>query len=56
MILRRLFRMFFAMSLGRAWAQRSNKWLSLAGALVVFRSLDRLAARAGRRASSKHST
>jgi hypothetical protein len=56
MILRRLFRTLIAMSLGRAWAQRSSTWLTLAGALFVFRSLDRLAARAGRRARSKSST
>jgi len=56
MMVRRVVRMFFALFLGRAWAQRSPKWLSLAGLVLVFRSLDRLAIRAGRRASGKPST
>jgi hypothetical protein len=50
LILRRLFRLAFALSFGRAWAQKSPAWISVAGALLLFRFIDRRAAHAGRRA------
>ena len=37
-------------ALGRAWAQKSSKWLSIAGALVLLRLIARRAAKAGVRA------
>jgi hypothetical protein len=53
LILRRVLRIATWSALGRAWTQKSSKWLSLAGALVLFRLMDRRAARAGERAKSK---
>jgi hypothetical protein len=52
LILRRLFRLAFALSFGRAWAQKSPAWISIAGALVLFRFIDRRMAHAGRRTDS----
>lgn len=49
-MLRRLIRIVLAASLGRAWAQKSGKWLSVALAVVLFRFVDRRAAKAGQRA------
>jgi len=49
LILKRLFRIALASSLARAWAQKSPKWLSIAGAIVLFRLFDRHAAKSGRR-------
>jgi hypothetical protein len=54
-MLRRLFRVAVAGALGRAWAQRSSKWLSMALAVVLFRLIDRRAAKAGK-ASKREST
>jgi len=53
LILKRLFRMVVAALLGRAWSQKSNKWLSLAGVVVLFRFLDRGATRLAHRAKKR---
>jgi hypothetical protein len=51
MILRRIFRVALASSLARAWAQKSPKWLSIAGAVLLFRLIDKRAAKSGQRAT-----
>ncbi|MFZ0768638.1 MAG: hypothetical protein WAM64_05395 [Acidimicrobiales bacterium] len=51
-MLRRIFRMVTAGLLGRAWAQKSPAWLSLALAVVLFRFFDSRAAKSARRAKS----
>jgi hypothetical protein len=48
-ILKRLFRVALASSVARAWAQKSPKWLSIAGTILIFRLFDKHAAKAGRR-------
>jgi hypothetical protein len=48
-ILKRIFRFALASSLARAWAQKSPKWLSIAGAIVLFRVIDKHAAKSGQR-------
>jgi hypothetical protein len=53
LILRRLFRIGLAATLGRAWAQKSPRWVSIAGAIVLFRFIDKRAANAGKRAKRK---
>jgi hypothetical protein len=53
LILRRLFRIALASALGRAFAQRSAKWLSVAGAITLLRIIDRRAARSGRTTKSR---
>ncbi len=47
-MLRRLFRVVAAAAFGRAWAQRSSKWLSVALAVLLFRFIDRRAAKAAK--------
>jgi hypothetical protein len=54
-VVRRLFRVAIAGLLGRAWAQKSPKWLGLALALLLFRFADSQAAKSGRRAKSARS-
>jgi hypothetical protein len=49
-VLRRLFRIATAASIGRALGQKSPKWLSIALTLVLFRFLDRRATKASRSA------
>ncbi|HUX04181.1 MAG TPA: hypothetical protein VMV53_04660 [Acidimicrobiales bacterium] len=55
MILRRLFQFAVASSLAKAWSERSKKWLSVAGLVVLLRVFDgvnrHLARRARRRSS-----
>lgn len=48
-MVRRAFRLLLASVLGRAVAQRSRRWLAVAGGLVVLRTMDRLASRATRK-------
>ena len=50
MILKRVLGMATASVLAKAWKMKSRKWLSQAGALVLFRILD---ARASRKAPKK---
>lgn len=52
-MLRRLLKIAMAASFGRAWAQKSGKWLSVALAIVLFRFVDRRAARAQRRSTQQ---
>ena len=52
MILKRILGLATASALAKAWEKKSRTWLSLAGALVLFRILD---ARASRRAPKKAS-
>lgn len=52
-MLRRIFRVLTAGALGRAWAQKSPKWLSFALALVLFRFIDSRAAKSGKRAKEQ---
>ncbi|MEI6854825.1 MAG: hypothetical protein WCK12_01865 [Acidimicrobiaceae bacterium] len=47
MILKRLFRVLLASSVGRAWAQKSPKWLSVAAGILLFRFIDKRAATSG---------
>jgi hypothetical protein len=54
-ILKRLFRLALASSLSRAWAQKSPKWLTFAGAIVLFRMIDKHAAKSGRRVTKNKS-
>jgi hypothetical protein len=49
LILKRLFRVALATSVARAWAQKSPRWLSIAGAILLFRLFDKHAAKSGRR-------
>jgi len=53
LILRRLFRIAMASALGRAYAQRSKKWLSVAAAITLLRIFDLLATRSKRSAKSR---
>lgn len=53
MILKRVLGLATASALAKAWEKKSRKWLSLAGALVLFRFLD---SRASRKASPKKTT
>lgn len=53
MIFKRVFGLATASALGKAWEKKSLKWLSLAGALVLFQLLD---SRAARKPSPKKST
>ena len=50
MILARIFRWAVVVALGRAWAQKSPKWLVVTMALLAFRVVD---LRAIHKASSK---
>ena len=45
MILKRVFGLATASVLAKAWEKKSPRWLSLAGALVLFQLLDSRAAR-----------
>lgn len=47
-MLRRLLRVATAASLGRAWAQKSLKWLAVALGIAFFRFIDRRAAKAAK--------
>ena len=53
MILKRLFSLATSSALLKAWEKKSKKWLTLAGALVLFRFWD---SRAGRKATGKKAT
>lgn len=53
LIVRRLFRIATASALGRAYVQRSSKWLAIAGGIIVLRFIDGRG-RHSRRASKKH--
>jgi hypothetical protein len=53
LIVRRILRIATWSALGRAWSQKSSKWLSLGGALILLRVIDRSAAKAGERAKSR---
>jgi len=53
LILRRLFRIAMASALGRAYAQRSKKWLSVAAAITLLRIFDLLATRSRRSDKSR---
>ena len=55
MILKRLFRIALASSVARAWAQKSPKWLSIAGTILLFRLIDRHAAKSGKRPAKSKS-
>jgi hypothetical protein len=55
LILKRIFRIALASSVARAWAQKSPKWLTIAGALVLFRLFDKHAAKSGRRPAKSKS-
>jgi hypothetical protein len=55
MILKRVFRIALASSLARAWAQKSPKWLTIAGAIVLFRMVDKHAAKSGQRVAKSKS-
>jgi hypothetical protein len=46
---RRIFRIATAAALGRAWAQKSPKWLSIALGIVLFRFIDSRSRKAARR-------
>jgi hypothetical protein len=50
MIVKRLMGLATASAFGKAWEKKSRKWLSLAGALVLFQVLE---SRASRKASPK---
>lgn len=50
MIRKRVFGLVTASALAKAWEKKSPKWLSLAGALVLFQIFD---SRAKRKASPK---
>jgi hypothetical protein len=45
LILKRVFRLATASALTKAWEKKSKKWLTLAGAIVLFQFLDSRAAR-----------
>ncbi len=45
-MLKRLFGFATASAIAKAWAKKSPKWLSVAGALVLFQLWDSRAARA----------
>jgi len=48
-MLRRIFRIATAAAFGRAWAQRSPKWLSIALGIVLFRFIDRRSTKSAQR-------
>jgi hypothetical protein len=48
-MLRRIFRIVTAAAFGRAWAQKSPKWLSIALGIVLFRFIDRRSAKSAKR-------
>jgi hypothetical protein len=50
---RRIFRIAIAAALGRAWAQKSSKWLSIALGIALFRFIDSRSAKSARRAKSE---
>jgi len=52
-VLRRLFRIATAGALGRAWAQKSPKWLSFALAIVLLRFIDSRAKKSAQRSKSE---
>jgi hypothetical protein len=54
-VLRRIFRIAIAATLGRAWAQKEPKWLYLTEALLVLRFLDRRSAKSTARRKSAQS-
>jgi hypothetical protein len=55
LILKRIFRILVASSVGRAWAQKSPKWLSVALGILLFRFIDTRAAKTGsRKTKGKH--
>ncbi len=47
-MLRRVLRFALVSSLAKAWIQKSPRWLSVAGAVALFRLIDSRAAKAGR--------
>jgi hypothetical protein len=49
LILKRIFRFALASSVARAWAQKSPRWLTIAGAVILFRLIDKRAAKSGQR-------
>ncbi|HVA54004.1 MAG TPA: hypothetical protein VNF05_10885 [Acidimicrobiales bacterium] len=49
-MLRRVFRVAAAAALGRAWAQKSPKWLSVALGIVLFRFIDARSSKSSKRA------
>ena len=49
-MLRRVFRIVAAAAFGRAWAQKSPKWLSIALGIVLFRFIDAHSAKSAKRA------
>jgi hypothetical protein len=51
LILKRIFRFALASTLARAWAQKSPRWLTIAGAVILFRLIDKRAAKSGQRAT-----
>jgi hypothetical protein len=51
-VLRRVFRIVIAAALGRAWAQKSPKWLSIALGVVLFRFIDSRSRKSAKRAKS----
>jgi hypothetical protein len=54
-ILKRLFRLALASSLTRAWAQKSTKWLAVAGGVLLFRLIDKRAAKSGQKTTKSKS-
>jgi hypothetical protein len=55
LILKRLFRFALASTVARAWAQKSPRWLTIAGAVILFRLIDKRAAKSGQRATKSKS-
>ena len=53
MILARILRWAVVAALGRAWAQKSPRWLTLALALLAFRLVDLRAIRKGEKRRAK---
>lgn len=52
-MLRRVFRIAAAAALGRAWAQKSPKWLTIALGVVLFRIFDSRSAKSAKRLKSE---
>jgi hypothetical protein len=52
MILRRIFRIIAAAAFGRAWAQKSPKWLSVALGIVFFRFVNSRSRKSAKRAKN----
>jgi hypothetical protein len=52
-MLRRLFRIATAAALGRAWAQKSSKWLAVALGITLFRFLNSRSVKSAKRAKSE---